>query len=213
LSITNEIIDPTSYGQRLVKQRSLNRIPRSEIEELSKKISLDILPQREKPIIHACDSELPPIELVDTYLGGTPFRDLLLTPVAFQLPMSARFQHHWIVAPPGTGKSTALQFLIARDLELVARNEASIVVMESNRDLIKAIEGLKLFAPGEALEGKLLTIDAEDVEWPVALNLFDVGLDDINSRSGAQPTLMNARRKCAAPSMPASAACRLQSVC
>jgi hypothetical protein len=100
-----------------------------------------------KPIIHACDSELPPIELVDTYLGGTPFRDLLLTPVAFQLPMSARFQHHWIVAPPGTGKSTALQFLIARDLELVARNEASIVVMESNRDLIKAIEGLKLLLP------------------------------------------------------------------
>ncbi len=58
--------------------------------------------------------------------------------------------------------------------------------MESNRDLIKAIEGLKVFAPGERLDGKLVVIDAEDIEWPVALNLFDVGLDDANSYSPAE---------------------------
>ena len=134
-----------------------------------------------KPFITADESELPPVELVETYLKGTPFVDLLLAPVPFHIPMSARFQHHWIVAPPGTGKSTALQFLIARDLELVARNEASVVVMESNRDLIKAVEGLKIFAPGEPLDGKLLSIDAEDVEWPIALNLFDVGMGQMES--------------------------------
>jgi hypothetical protein len=117
-----------------------------------------------KPFITADDSDLPPIELVETYLRGTPFVDLLLAPVPFHIPMSARFQHHWIVAPPGTGKSTLLQFLLARDFDLVANNEASVVVMESNRDLIKAVEGLKVFAPGEALDGKLLSIDAEDVE-------------------------------------------------
>ena len=136
-----------------------------------------------KPFITADDSDLPPIELVETYLKGTPFVDLLLTPVPFHIPMSARFQHHWIVAPPGTGKSTLLQFLLARDFELVANNEASVVVMESNRDLIKAVEGLKIFAPGEVLDGKLLSIDAEDIEWPIALNLFDIGLDDMQSYS------------------------------
>lgn len=136
-----------------------------------------------KPFITADDSDLPPIELVETYLKGTPFVDLLLTPVPFHIPMSARFQHHWIVAPPGTGKSTLLQFLLARDFELVSNNEASVVVMESNRDLIKAVEGLKIFAPGEVLDGKLLSIDAEDVEWPIALNLFDIGLDDMQSYS------------------------------
>jgi len=136
-----------------------------------------------KPFITADDSDLAPIELVETYLKGTPFVDLLLAPVPFHIPMSARFQHHWIVAPPGTGKSTLLQFLLARDFELVANNEASIVVMESNRDLIKAVEGLKIFAPGELLDGKLLSIDAEDVEWPIALNLFDIGLDDMESYS------------------------------
>jgi hypothetical protein len=150
-------------------------------------IASGVLPNKEqrKPFITADESELSPIELVETYLKGTPFIDLLLAPVPFHIPMSARFQHHWIVAPPGTGKSTALQFLIARDLELVARNEASVVVMESNRDLIKAVEGLKVFAPGEALDGKLLSIDAEDVEWPIALNLFDVGMENMESYSPA----------------------------
>lgn len=153
-------------------------------------------PADEKPrrrLITADESELPPIELVETYLKGTPFVDLLLAPVPFELPLTTRFQHHWIVAPPGTGKSTALQFLIARDLELVANNEASIVVMESNRDLIKAIEGLKVFAPGETLDGKLLSIDAEDVEWPIALNLFDVGMEHLESYSpAAREALHNA---------------------
>ncbi len=158
-------------------------------------IASGVLPDKEqrKPFITADDSELPPIELVETYLKGTPFVDLLLAPVPFHIPMSARFQHHWIVAPPGTGKSTALQFLIARDLELVACNEASVVVMESNRDLIKAVEGLKVFAPGEALDGKLLSIDAEDVEWPIALNLFDVGMENMDSYSpAAREALHNA---------------------
>jgi hypothetical protein len=153
-------------------------------------------PSDEKPrrrLITADESELPPIELVETYLKGTPFVELLLAPVPFELPLTVRFQHQWIVAPPGTGKSTALQFLIARDLELVANNEASVVVMESNRDLIKAIEGIKLFAPGEALDGKLLSIDAEDVEWPIALNLFDVGLEHMESYSpAAREALHNA---------------------
>ncbi len=146
-----------------------------------------VLPDKEqrKPFITADESELPPIELVETYLKGTPFVDLLLAPVPFHIPMSARFQHHWIVAPPGTGKSTLLQFLLARDFDLVANDEASVVVMESNRDLIKAVEGLKVFAPGELLDGKLLSIDAEDVEWPIALNLFDVGLEQMESYSPA----------------------------
>lgn len=146
-----------------------------------------VLPDQEhrKPLITAGESKLPPIELVQTYLNGTPFLDLFLTPVPFHIPLSARFQHQWIIAPPGTGKSTTLQCFIAHDLELVARNKASVVVMESNRDLIKAIEGLKVFAPGEPLDGKLLTIDAEDVEWPIALNLFDAGRADGSAYTSA----------------------------
>ena len=139
-----------------------------------------------KPFITADVSELPPAELVETYLGGTPFLDLLLSPIPFSIPAKTRFEHHWIIAPPGAGKSTTLQYLISRDLELVAADEASIVVMESNRDLIKAIEGLKVFAPGQPLDGKLVTIDAEDVEWPIALNLFDVGIEQTQRYTPAE---------------------------
>jgi hypothetical protein len=139
-----------------------------------------------RPMIYAADSELPPIELVETYLKGTPFVDLFLFPFPFTLPQKTRFEHQWIVAPPGAGKSTLLQYLILRDLELVAAHQASIVVMESNRDLIKAIEGLRVFAPGERLDGKLVVIDAEDIEWPVALNLFDVGIEETQSYSPAE---------------------------
>lgn len=146
-------------------------------------------PDDDKPrkrFITADESELPPVELAETYLRGTPFLDLFLAPVPFAIPDKARFEHHWIVAPPGAGKSTTLQYLISRDLVRVAAGEASVVVMESNRDLIKAIEGLKVFAPGEPLDGKLVVIDAEDVEWPIALNLFDVGLSDTQSYSPAE---------------------------
>jgi hypothetical protein len=139
-----------------------------------------------KPLIEADNSDLGPMELVETYLKDTPFLDLLLYPVPFTIPEKTRFEHQWIVAPPGAGKSTLLQYLILRDLELVAANQASIVVMESNRDLIKAIEDLKVFAPGEPLDGKLVTIDAEDIEWPIALNLFDVGINDTHSYSPAE---------------------------
>ncbi|WP_157785801.1 type IV secretory system conjugative DNA transfer family protein [Bradyrhizobium liaoningense] len=139
-----------------------------------------------KPLIEADNSDLPPVELVKAYLRQTPFLELFLSPVPFCIPAKTRFEHQWIVAPPGAGKSTLLQYLISRDLELVAADQASVVVMESNRDLIKAIEGLKVFAPGERLDGKLVVIDAEDVEWPVALNLFDVGIGEMHSYSPAQ---------------------------
>ena len=139
-----------------------------------------------RPLITAADLELAPIDLAETYLRGTPFLDLFLAPVPFVIPEKTRFEHHWIVAPPGAGKSTTLQYLITRDLVRVAAGEASIVVMESNRDLIKAIEGLKAFAPGQPLDGKLVVIDAEDVEWPIALNLFDVGMQETRGHSPAE---------------------------
>jgi hypothetical protein len=152
-------------------------------------LTSDVSPEDERPrrrLITADESELAPVALVETYLKGTPFIALFLCPVPFTIPEKTRFEHQWIVAPPGAGKSTLLQYLILRDLELVAANQASIVVMESNRDLIKAIEGLKVFAPGEPLDGKLVTIDAEDIEWPIALNLFDVGIEDTRSYSPAE---------------------------
>lgn len=117
------------------------------------------------------------------YLKDTPFLRLLDLHVPFGLPAKTRFEHHWIVAPPGVGKSTTLQCLLNHDFHRVAAGEASVIVMESNRDLVKAIEGLARFGPEGDLHGRLIVIDVEDVEHPVALNLFDVGIDELDHAS------------------------------
>lgn len=112
-------------------------------------------------------------DVLYAYLIGTPLLSLFSVALPFAVPAQTRFEHHWIVAPPGAGKSTLLQHLLLGDFARVARNEASVIVIDSNRDLAKSIERLKCFAPGGDLEGKLILIDVEDVEYPVAINIFD----------------------------------------
>jgi uncharacterized protein DUF87 len=136
-----------------------------------------------RPIVTAGDSDLSPEDLIDAYLSGTPIKDLLLTPVPFVIPEQARFEHQWIVAGTGHGKTQTLQALICRDLEAVANGEASIVVIDSQGDLIKNVAGLKVFAEGQPLDGKLVLIDPTDIEFPVQLNLFSLGTERLDTYS------------------------------
>jgi hypothetical protein len=126
---------------------------------------------------------LAPETLVEAYLGGTPLSDLFAGDLDFILPTAARFEHHHIVAGSGHGKTQTLQYLIGKDLEAVARGERSVVVLDSQGDLIRNISRLKAFAPGQPLHDRLVLIDPTDVEWPVSLNLFDMGLDRLDQYS------------------------------
>lgn len=121
-----------------------------------------------------------PEQLVSLYVGGTPLAAVFDQTLDFAIPTSSRFEHHHIVAGSGHGKTQTLQYLIANDLPAVARGERSIVVLDSQGDLIRTIAGLKLFAPGEPLHDRVVIIDPSDVEWPVSLNLFDVGLERLS---------------------------------
>lgn len=116
-------------------------------------------------------------EIVRGYLKQTPLESVFFTAVPFQLPDSARYEHHWIVAGSGHGKTQTLQCLIGDDLQRVAEGRASVVVIDSQGDMIKTIGGLKLFGEGQPLHDKLVLIDPTDIEYPVALNLFDAGVD------------------------------------
>lgn len=89
-----------------------------------------------------------------------------------------RFAHCAIFAPSGSGKTNLISNLIYDDFLKVHREEASVIVMESNSDLAESIAHLADFAPGMPLHGKLIYIDVADVEYPVALNLFDLGKAD-----------------------------------
>ena len=66
--------------------------------------------------------------------------------IPFSIPQASRFEHHWIVAGTGHGKTQTLQALILDDLKQVEQGQASIVVIDSQGDLINNIAGLKIFA-------------------------------------------------------------------
>ncbi len=117
------------------------------------------------------------------FLDDTPFASILATPLGTEIPQRVRSSHHWIVAGTGAGKTTALQYFIAKDFERAVRGECSIVVLDSQHQLIDQLWSLKLFAPGQPLDGKLCLLDAADVEYPIAVNLFDMKLDRLASLS------------------------------
>lgn len=119
---------------------------------------------------HLVDDPLP-------FLAGTPFEHILATPIGTEIPLSVRNEHHWIVAGSGAGKTTALQYFIAKDLERAVDGACSIVVLDSQHQLIERLWKLKLFAPGAPLDGKLCLLDAADIEFPIAVNLFDMQLE------------------------------------
>ncbi len=120
-------------------------------------------------------------ELVSRYLGGTPLTRLFDGEVDFTIPQATRFEHQHIIAGTGHGKTQTLQYLIANDLEAVAEGKASVIVIDSQGDLINTISNLKRFAPGHPLHDGIVIIDPTDVEYPVSLNLFDVGIDRLNA--------------------------------
>ena len=130
---------------------------------------------------HAGRSDITdPAELVQAYLGGTPLTKLFDQPAQFTIPTSSRFEHHHIIAGSGHGKTQTLQYLIAEDIKEVAKGERSVIVLDSQGDLINLISNLEIFAPGQPLHERIIIIDPTDVEWPVSLNLFDVGLERLS---------------------------------
>jgi hypothetical protein len=138
-----------------------------------------VLPDSEirKPLTTADECNLPPAEIAETYLGGTPFVDLFLCPIPFTIPEHVRFEHTHIVAGTGHGKTQTLQHLIAHDLARDPDEVPSLVVIDSQGDLLSKLSRLDCFDPEHgALADRLVVIDPTDVEHPPALGLFDLDL-------------------------------------
>ena len=117
-------------------------------------------------------------DAVGTYLGGTLLRDLFELRTPFQIPEALRFEHTHIVAGSGHGKTQTLQYLIANDLPDVAAGRKSVVVIDSQGDLIGNILRAKVLAPED-----IVLINPEDIGYPVCLNLFSVGQERLNGYS------------------------------
>ena len=143
-------------------------------------------------------SKLPSGDIPAAYLGGTAFATLFEQPLPFPLPQDTRFQHQFVVAPPGSGKTQLLQAQIAYDLSNVIAGKTSIIVIDSQginegtqgkkRTLLQNLINLKVFAPGQPLEGKLVYLHPSR---GLALNIFDMGQNDPSASERQREVLLS----------------------
>lgn len=126
-------------------------------------------------------------ELADLYLSGSPFKELLELPVPFRIPEQVRYEHCHIVGGTGHGKTQLMQKMIHADLLASRDDERSVIVIDSQGDLINKLLRLDLFSPDrpDSLADRLILIDPADVEYPAALNLFDAHIDRAKGYSPA----------------------------
>jgi len=117
-------------------------------------------------------------DAVDAYLKGTILRDLFDLRTPFEIPEELRFEHTHIVAGSGHGKTQTMQYLIAKDLPDVAAGAKSVVVIDSQGDLIGNILRAKMLEPEDTV-----LINPEDIAYPVSLNLFSVGQERLDGYS------------------------------
>jgi hypothetical protein len=117
-------------------------------------------------------------DAVSTYLSGTKLARLFSLRTPFEIPAELRFEHMHIVAGSGHGKTQTLQYLIAKDLPDVAAGLKSVVVIDSQGDLIGNILRAKVLDPE-----KIVLINPEDIAYPVSLNLFSSGLERLEGYS------------------------------
>jgi Type IV secretion-system coupling protein DNA-binding domain len=108
------------------------------------------------------------------YLAHTPLQEYFQTALPFAIPLSARFEHTHIVGGSGHGKTQLLQSLLLRDIEQLVNGRGSIVVIDSQGDMIRTILGLSALS---SIADRIVLIDPNDIEYPPCLNLFDFGLE------------------------------------
>ena len=126
-------------------------------------------------------------ELATLYLTDTPFLALAQFMVPFHIPAESRFEHCHIVGGTGHGKTQLMQRMIHTDILAARYEKRSVVVIDSQGDLINKLVRLAVFDPAASysLAHRLMIIDPADVEFPFSLNLFDSHLDRIKDYSAA----------------------------
>lgn len=126
----------------------------------------DLAPGSNKPFKTASKNDAPLDEIVDAYLGGTPFAGFFASPVPLKLTHEERFQHCHIVGGSGSGKTQLLQSLILHDLR--SEDPPALVIVDSQGDLIDKVSRL------EGIEDRLILITPKEIEHPPALNIFEI---------------------------------------
>jgi len=126
-----------------------------------------------KPFKRPSQSDDSLEEIVKTYFKGTPFLDFFLAPIPLKFTHEERYSHMHVLGGSGAGKTTLLQNLILSDLQ--SEDPPSLVIVDGQGDLINKLSHLALFDPDYgALASRLVIISPKDIQYPPALNIFDV---------------------------------------
>lgn len=122
-------------------------------------------------------------QLLDSYLTQTPFHKFFMLTLPIPVPEKVRFEHMHILAGTGHGKTQALQHLIVSDLQRPPEQIPSMVILDSQGDMLNNLKRLALFDPmvEESLARRLLIVDPSDVEFAPSLNLFDIQSDRLKN--------------------------------
>jgi hypothetical protein len=124
-------------------------------------------------------SDLPPMQLAETYLAHTPFLNFVRLSVPFTIPHAYRFEHCHIIGGTGHGKTQLIQALALSDIDDPAR--PGVVIIDSQGAMLKTLSRLARFDP--ALDDRLLIVDPADTEFPLCLNVFDIHKERIDRLS------------------------------
>lgn len=135
--------------------------------------------EHKRPFKQIADLDLGPMELVETYLGGTPFQEFFETRVPLGVTQETHFSHMHVVGGSGAGKTQWLQSLILHHLE----SDASIVVVDSQGDLISKLSRLAV-----SKDRNFVLISPRDIRHPPAINIFDVHLERFDEAMREQVT-------------------------
>lgn len=115
---------------------------------------------------------LPFLAYMDS--SGELTKDIFEYELHLRLPEQIRTEHHHIVGASGSGKTQCLQHMIAEDI----KTDNTVIVIDSQGDLIRNVSRL-----ADIPTDRLVLVDPSDVSYPVALNLFDVGMERIDEYS------------------------------
>ena len=128
-----------------------------------------------------------PGELVALYLGQTPLYTFFSTRLPFTVPQRFRFEHTHIVGGSGHGKTQLLQTLILQDVARLQEGKASVIVIDSQGDMIRKIQQLQTTG---GIADRVVIIDPTEIAAPPALNLFDFGLERANQYNALEREML-----------------------
>lgn len=190
-SLSVEVVDLLHRPAELIEQMMLSfyteDLKRTKLFEVLRS-HFDELYQEANEVYPTEAVKLSPQKLIDTYLAGTPLAPLFRNSIPFTIPEASRFEHCMIVAGTGHGKTQTLQSMILDDLERVREGACSVVVIDSQGDLINTILRLDAFSPSveDSIADRLMLIDPNDVEHPACLNMFATATGRLDGYSAVE---------------------------